>query len=192
MPETAIWHDPGSPLRIEYSPQAMEAVRQRVLAEPAAEGLLLGVREGAKVRILEAADMEQTSLLQVVGWYLTKNEDSLTPADLARYSQLFPAQWQIVLALRIQAGGIVAAAFYVAGPTGELARGREYNLASWTPQPEPDPRAWRRPFRRPAPSKLSWLLIALVALAVGAAAFEFQTSRQMKTAPQPAPTVEVP
>jgi hypothetical protein len=192
MPETAIWHDPASPLRIEYSPQAMETVRQRVLAEPAAEGLLLGVREGARVRILESADMEQTSRLQVVGWYLTKNEDSLTPADLARYRQLFPAQWQIVLALRIRTEGIVAAAFYVAGPTGEPARGREYNLAPWSPQPEPDPRAWRLPFRRPQPSKLSWILIALIALAAGAAAFEFQTSWQMKNSPQPAPTVEVP
>jgi hypothetical protein len=192
MPETAIWHDPGSLLRIEYSPQAMEAVRQRVLAGPAAEGLLLGEREGARVHILESAELEQTSPLQVVGWYLTKNEDSLTPADLARYRQLFPAQWQIVLALRIRADGIVAAAFYVAGPAGEPVKGREYNLEPWIPQPEPDSSAWRLPFRRPAPSKLSWLLIALAALAVGAAAFEFQTSRVMKTATQPAPAAEVP
>jgi len=170
----------------------MEAVRQRVLGEPAAEGLLLGVREGAKVRILESADMEQTSRLQVVGWYLTKNDDSMTPEDFARYRQLFPAEWQIVLALRIRPDGIIAAAFYVAGATGELVKGREYNLAPWVPQPEPDPRAWRLPFRPPQPSKLSWFLIALVALAAGAAAFEFQTSWQMKTVPQPAPTAEVP
>ena len=172
----------------------MEAVRQRVLAEPAAEGLLLGERAGSRVCILESAELEHTSGLQVVGWYLIRNEegDTLSAAHLARYRELSPAQWQIVLALRTREDGVVAAAFYVAGPAGEPAKGREYNLTPWTAQPEPDPSAWRRPFRRPAPSKLSWLLIALAALAAGAAAFEFQTSWQMKAAPQPAPTAEVP
>ena len=62
---TATWHDPGSPLQIEYLPAAMEQIRRRAVegaklipgAGLGMGGLLLGERAGAKVRILDSVEL---------------------------------------------------------------------------------------------------------------------------------------
>jgi hypothetical protein len=66
MIEIAHWHDPESPLRIEYSREALERIRERVVEGVKAlprmglsvGGLLLGERAGAKVRILDSVELE--------------------------------------------------------------------------------------------------------------------------------------
>lgn len=65
MQETVNLSDPHSPLRIEYSRDAMEQIRKRaregLLAAPrvgmGVGGLLLGVRKGAQIRLLDSLDI---------------------------------------------------------------------------------------------------------------------------------------
>jgi hypothetical protein len=65
MHETVYLSDPGSPLRIEYSQAAMELIRKRardgLMAAPrigmGVGGLLLGVREDARIRLLDSIDI---------------------------------------------------------------------------------------------------------------------------------------
>jgi len=65
MQETVSLSDPGSPLQIEYSRAAMEQIRQRaregLMAAPrvgmGVGGLLLGVRQGARIRLLDSIDI---------------------------------------------------------------------------------------------------------------------------------------
>lgn len=65
MHETVYLSDPRSPLRIEYSQAAMEQIRKRardgLMAAPrigmGVGGLLLGVRERARIRLLDSVDL---------------------------------------------------------------------------------------------------------------------------------------
>jgi proteasome lid subunit RPN8/RPN11 len=65
MHETVLLSDPGSPLRVEYSRAAMEAIRERaregLMAAPrvgvGVGGLLLGVREGERTRIVDSMEI---------------------------------------------------------------------------------------------------------------------------------------
>jgi hypothetical protein len=65
MRETVCLSDPRSPLRIEYSQAAMEQIRKRardgLMAAPrigmGVGGLLLGVREDARIRLLDSIDL---------------------------------------------------------------------------------------------------------------------------------------
>jgi hypothetical protein len=110
MHETVLLSDPKSPLRIEYSRPAMEEIRERaregLMAAPRVGmgigGLLLGVRQDARTRIVdsieipcchsggpsfkltpgemrqtremmaEAGEITATSRIAVVGWYCSK------------------------------------------------------------------------------------------------------------------------
>ena len=65
MQETVKLSDPRSPLQIEYSCAAMEQIRKRaregLMAAPrvgmGVGGLLLGVREGARIQLLDCIDI---------------------------------------------------------------------------------------------------------------------------------------
>jgi hypothetical protein len=65
MHETVYLSDPRSPLRIEYSQAAMEQIRKRardgLMAAPrigmGVGGLLLGVRENSRIRLLDSIDL---------------------------------------------------------------------------------------------------------------------------------------
>src|SRR5579863_10550049 len=65
MPETVELSEPHSPLRIEYSRAALEQIRRRaregLMAAPrvgmGVGGLLLGVRKGARIRLLDSIDI---------------------------------------------------------------------------------------------------------------------------------------
>jgi hypothetical protein len=65
MHETVFLSDPGSPLRVEYSQAAMEQIRKRardgLMAAPrigmGVGGLLLGVREDSRIRLLDSIDL---------------------------------------------------------------------------------------------------------------------------------------
>src|SRR5271156_1777381 len=65
MHETVYLSDPHSPLRVEYSRSAMEQIRKRardgLMAAPrigmGVGGLLLGVREDARFRLLDSIDL---------------------------------------------------------------------------------------------------------------------------------------
>jgi hypothetical protein len=113
MPETVKLSDPRSPLQIEYSRAAMEQIRKHardgLMAAPrvgmGVGGLLLGVREGASIQLLDCIDIpcshaagpsfnlsadekrESTKMIAdagapdvsgkvgVIGWYCSKTRD---------------------------------------------------------------------------------------------------------------------
>lgn len=124
MHETVLLSDPKSPLRVEYSRAAMEEIRERaregLMAAPrvgvGVGGLLLGVREGGRTRIVDsmeipcchsggpsfrltAEEMQQTretmaeageitakTRIAVVGWYCSKTRGD---AVLNEFDQQF-------------------------------------------------------------------------------------------------------
>ena len=235
----AVWHDPGSLLRIEYARVAMETIRNRALRGDAVGGLLLGERAGAHVRILDSIELPcshargasfrltpeerskarefvETARLQAVGWYVSRtgDEPGLTGEDLAGedlevYREMFPAQWQITLVLRVFDGGGISgirAAFYSPTPTGVLAKGSEQVLPAFFSEPRasfserPAGQRLTHPVATPLAagdrdrgSVRSWIMMAVIALLLGAAAFEAQTLWQMHQAAAQAPsTPEVP
>jgi proteasome lid subunit RPN8/RPN11 len=239
MIEIAHWHDPESPLRIEYSRQAMEQIRLNVVegikALPrtglSVGGLLLGERAGARVRILDSVELECShafgpsflltpeekaqarKLIQatenpaVVGWYCshTRGDLALADADLALYRELFPAQWQITLMLLGDLDGPARAAFFFSSKQDALTKGTEQDLHTWIPgiselEPEepmpmelPEP-AFHAAAAKPASKSnwiMSWVLTAIAALAVGAAAFEVQNTWLTETPAQPPAQAQV-
>jgi hypothetical protein len=205
----------------EIRRRAVEAAKSPPRVGLGIGGLLLGERAGAQVRILESIELpcshafgpafiltasekakgrervETVTTLQVVGWYCsrTRGELELTAEDLALYRELFPAEWQITLLLRTDGDEPVKAAFFFTDQKGDLARGVEQELSVPNP-PEPEPAplpAFTHESEPPrSPSYLNWILTAIAALAIGAAAFEIQNVWLASPPVQQAPSPEIP
>jgi hypothetical protein len=133
--------------------------------------------------------VERIAGSQIVGWYCSKPgaELTLSDADLALFRYLFPAQWQITFLVQPAVDQPTRGAFFFAGQSG-VVKGIEHEMEKdgpptaipTPPVPLPDPVIAPKPgfFRR-----FSWLLTAVAALAVGAAAFEIQNAWLSKSAP---------
>src|SRR6266566_5033100 len=134
MREIAYLSDHSSPLRIEYSRPVMELIRERgmdgLMALPrvgmGVGGLLLGERQGGRIRLLDSIDLPcshsigpsftltdaekartreliaSAGQVPVIGWYCSKTHGAATldDADLAFYEELFPEAWHIALVIR--------------------------------------------------------------------------------------------
>lgn len=138
---------------------------------------------------------------QVVGWYCsrTRGQTELTAEDVALFKELFPAEWQITLTLQTDGEGPVTGAVFFASQTGDLVKAVEHELsaasapADLQSAPIPLLSAFdEQPEGPRAPSYLNWILTAVAALAIGAAAFEIQNVWMTKAASQSAPSVEIP
>jgi len=175
MPEIVYLADPQCPLQIEYQRPVMEKIRQRVcdglMALPrigiGVGGLLLGVREGGRIRLADSIEIPCTHSggpsfnltsaekdhvrsmiaeakeLKVIGWYCSKPRGTTDLADAqnALYRELFPDPGQVALMLRPSTVENTRAAFFFRDQKGEVVKGPECDLEEWRDlggEPEPD------------------------------------------------------
>jgi hypothetical protein len=174
MPETVHLSDIRGLLQVEFPRRAMEIIRQRACAGLMAlprvgmgvGGLLLGVREGDRVRLtgsvgipcthshgpsfnLTRAEKDHARALiakvgeaRVIGWYCSKPRDpvGLAGANMALYQELFPKPEQIALMMRPSTVENTRAAFFFRDEKGQVVKGPECDLEEWfPPQKEAEP-----------------------------------------------------
>src|SRR5580658_7914390 len=133
MPETVYLPDAGSPLRIEYSQAAMEQIRKRardgLMAAPrigmGVGGLLLGVREDSRIRLLDSIDLPCS--------HSAGPSFNLTPDEKRESRELVAGTGQVALVLRPSVLESMRAAFFFRDEKGAVVKGVECDVDEWRP-----------------------------------------------------------